>query len=465
MDASSRVALISSNRAESWCAGIAAQALGCAITWLHPLGSLEDHIDQLRDAQIDTLVVDPSKFEERGAKLAETREALKTILTIGPARVGRDLLALADDVGENSPRNLASAASPANLSYTGGTTGKSKAAVRSQGTQAAISLAILADFELPVTPRLLCVAPISHVGGTKIVPCLVRGGTVHLLQGFDADAVLQAIAAQRLNMTLLVPTMVYVLLDHPGLARHDLSSLELLLYGGSPMSPTRLVEGLDRLGPVFSQLYGQTECYPIALLRRADHDASRPELFSSCGIPVSSCEVSLLDADLRPVQPGEPGEICVRAPQMMEGYWNQPELTAEVLAGGWLHTGDIARADDRGYLYILDRKKDMIVSGGFNVYPREIEDVLAGHPEVALCAVIGVPDPKWGEAVTALVVRKKNAVVEAQTLIELVKLKKGARQAPKKLIFVDSLPLTAVGKVDKKAVREPFWASQSRRVA
>jgi fatty-acyl-CoA synthase len=258
--------------------------------------------------------------------------------------------------------------------------------------------------------------------------------------------------------------MIYVMLDHPRLGKTDLSSLELLLYGASPMSPTRLVEGLERIGPIFSQLYGQTECYPVSVLRKEDHDKRRPELFGSCGFPLASCTVSLRDESNQEVKQGEAGEICVRSTHTMEKYWKRPEQTAEAFAGDWLHTGDIARADERGYLYIVDRKKDMIVSGGFNIYPREVEDVISSHPDVAMVAVIGVPHEKWGEAVTALVVGKEGTRPAAEVLIQLVKDRKGGTHAPKKVEFVDSLPLTAVGKVDKKVLRAKFWEGRDRMV-
>jgi fatty-acyl-CoA synthase len=458
------MALLSANRAEVWCAGVAAQGLGMAVTWLHPMGSLNDHLDQIADAGACVLVVDVPGYRDRGGELATRASGLRTTLTLGPADFGQDLLAAAAAAGSAAPRDLAGLDDLAILNYTGGTTGKSKGAQRRHRTTVGAVTSILADFEFPHDPHFLAVAPITHVAGSKVLPTLLAGGTVHLMRGFDPDRVLSTIAAQRINMTLFVPTMIYVLLDHPALDRTDLSSLELLLYGASPMSPTRLVEGLTRIGPVFSQLYGQTECYPISVLRRADHDAARPELFASCGSPVASTQVRLLDADLQDVAPGEPGEICVRSPYVMDAYWKRPDLTAEALRGGWLHTGDVARMDERGYLYIVDRTKDLIVTGGFNVYPREVEDALTTHADVAMAAVIGVPDPKWGEAVTAMVVLKTGATVDADTLIARVKALKGAQQAPKQIEFVDALPLTAVGKVDKKALRAKFWAGQQRMV-
>jgi fatty-acyl-CoA synthase len=258
--------------------------------------------------------------------------------------------------------------------------------------------------------------------------------------------------------------MVYMLLDHPAMDSSDLSSLDLVLYGASPMSPSRLLEGIERIGPVFSQLYGQTECYPVSVLRKADHDPKQPELFLSCGFPIAACDVKILDEDDNEVEPGEPGEICVRAPHVMAEYWKRPEQTAETLKNGWLHTGDIACADELGYLFILDRKKDMIVSGGFNIFPREIEDVLTSHADVAMCAVVGVPDDKWGEAVTAIVVLRPGARPSAEELIGLVKARKGSAHAPKHVQFVTELPTTGVGKVDKKSLRAGFWVGRERMV-
>jgi fatty-acyl-CoA synthase len=458
-----RVAFLTANRADTWCAGVAAQLSRLAITWLHPLGSLEDQLFQIEDSEAAMLVVDADTFRNRGGDLA-AKSKLKTVFTLGPANYGADLLKAVEAAGTATPRCFAGPDDIATLNYTGGTTGKSKGALRSHREYGGFANAILADFEIPDTPRYLTVAPISHVAGTKVLPSLMRGGTVHMLKGFDPEAVFKTIARERINFTLFVPTMIYVLLDHPALDRTDLSSLELLLYGASAMSPSRLVEGIERIGPVFSQLYGQTECYPVSVLRKADHDPKTPELFLSCGFPIAACEVKILDDDDREVDSGEAGEICVRASHVMAEYWKRPEQTAETLKNGWLHTGDTARADERGYMFILDRKKDMIVSGGFNIFPREVEDVLSQHADVAMVAVVGVPDDKWGEAVTAVVVARAGTRPNADELIELVKQRKGSAHAPKHVKFVTELPMTGVGKVDKKVLRAGFWAGRDRMV-
>jgi fatty-acyl-CoA synthase len=459
-----RVAFLTANRSDTWCAGAAAQLSRLAITWLHPLGSLDDQLFQLEDSEAEMLIVDAMAFHDRGGDLAAKAKGLKTVFTMGPAGYGADLLQAVEAAGHASARCLAGPDDLATLNYTGGTTGKSKGALRYHHQLAGLANAILADFEIPDTPSYLTVAPISHVAGTKVLPTLMRGGTVHMLKGFDPEAVFATIQRERINFTLLVPTMIYVLLDHPRLPKTDLSSLELLLYGASAMSPSRLVEGIERIGPVFSQLYGQTECYPVSVLRKADHDPRTPELFLSCGFPIAACEVKILDDNDQEVSLGDAGEICVRAPHVMAEYWKRLDTTAETLKSGWLHTGDIARRDERGYMFILDRKKDMIVSGGFNIFPREVEDVLMQHADVAMCAVVGVPDDKWGEAVTAIVVAREGARPNAEELIALVKAKKGPAHAPKHVQFVKELPMTGVGKVDKKVLKAGFWAGRERMV-
>ena len=459
-----RVAFLTANRADTWCAGVAAQLAQLAVTWLHPLGSLEDQLFQLEDSEAQMLVVDASAFRDRGGDLAAKAAGIKTVFTLGPANYGTDLLQAIEQAGHATARCFAGADDIATLNYTGGTTGKSKGALRHHREYGGFANAILADFEIPEAARYLAVAPISHVAGTKVLPTLMRGGTVHMLKGFDPEAVLKTIERERINFTLFVPTMIYVLLDHPSLDKTDLSSLELLLYGASAMSPSRLVEGIERIGPVFSQLYGQTECYPVSVLRKADHDPKTPELFLSCGFPIAACEVKVLDDNDEEVATGEPGEICVRASHVMAEYWKRPEQTAETLKNGWLHTGDIARRDERGYFFILDRKKDMIVSGGFNIFPREVEDVLSQHADVAMVAVVGIPDDKWGEAVTAVVVAREGVRPDADELINLVKSRKGSAHAPKQIQFVKELPMTGVGKVDKKVLKARFWVGRERLV-
>jgi fatty-acyl-CoA synthase len=459
-----RVAVLAANQVDAWCAGQAALASGMVTSALHQLGSLDDHLFQLQDFCAEVLVADGASFGARAAELAQRHVGLKRIYTLADSDFGLSLARERDRLGHASMRDLSQPGDLAVVNYTGGTTGRSKGAMRSQAGIAAMVVEKLSDFDLPDSPVYLAAAPMTHVAGTVVQPVLMRGGTVRLMAGFQPQRLLALIEQERINLTLLVPTMIYTLLDHPQLDATDLSSLHTLMYGASPMSPTRLVEGLARIGPVFAQLYGQTEGYPVSYLTRSDHDVRRPELFSSCGMPTAGSQVVLLDADEQPVAPGEVGELCVRSRQVMDGYLNQPELSAATLKGGWLHTGDLARADERGYLYIVDRKKDMIVSGGFNVYPRDVEDAISAHPAVAMVAVIGIPDAKWGEAVTAMVLLKPGQQVDAAVLVDLVRQKKGSVVAPKHIEFISEMPRTAVGKIDKKVLRQPFWAGQARQV-
>lgn len=460
----SRVALLGGNRAEIWCAGIAAQLSGMVVSWLHPLASLDNQRGQLEAYGADLLIVDAVNHGARGCELAADPQLGCQHLALGPAGHAPDLLALCEQAGSCTPVDLSRPDEIATINFTGGTTGKSKGAVRRHSVLAASTVAIMADFDLPETPRYLAAGPISHVTGTKILPTLLRGGSVHLLPRFDVGEFCSVVERQKINTTTLVPTMIYSLLDSDMVDRADLSSLELLLYGASAMSPSRLVEGIERIGPIFSQLYGQTECYPIAVMPKADHDPARPEILASCGFPVTSCDVRLLGDDGNAVAAGEAGEICVRGPYVMDYYLDEPELTEETLAGGWLRTGDVARADEEGRLFIVDRKKDMIVTGGFNVYPREVEDVLAGAPGVAAAAVIGVPDPRWGEAVTAIIVPRTDERIDPEALIALVRSRCGNVQAPKRIEIADSLPLTSIGKIDKKALRHRYWEGQDRMI-
>ena len=248
-----------------------------------------------------------------------------------------------------------------------------------------------------------------------------------------------------------------------------LSSMETIFYGASPMSPAKLQDAIELWGPVFFQFYGQTEApMVIAHMKKAEHDLSKPERLASCGRPTPWVHVALLDENNSPVPPGETGEICARGPLVMDGYKDMPEQTADTLAGDWLHTGDVGRYDEDGFLYIVDRTKDMVITGGFNVFPREVEDVISAHPAVAMVMVIGVPDDKWGEAVKAIVVLGPGHAPSdelTREIQQLVKDAKGSQQAPKSVDYVDDIPLTPVGKPDKKALRSVYWTDADRAVS
>jgi fatty-acyl-CoA synthase len=459
------VATLAKNRPEVLCSMGAVMVSGCRNTPLHPLGSLDDHVYVLEDAGIDTLIFDPV-FSERAQQLHERVPGLRRLLSYGETDVSADLVALASSF--QAERLIAPNVDPEDLSalaYTGGTTGKPKGVMNTYRGSALMAQIMASEWQWPDEVRHLVCTPLSHAGASLFVPLLLVGGSMVVLPAFEAGAVLQAIVEYQVTTTMLVPSMIYALLDHPNFGRADLSSLQTIFYGASPISPTRLQEAIRKLGPIFFQFYGQTEC-PQALcsLRKEDHDPDDLARLASCGRPVPWVKVALLDDEGDEVAEGMPGELCVRGPLVMKGYWNKPEETDEALRGGWLHTGDVARKDRQGFLTIVDRKKDMIVSGGFNVFPREIEDVIATHEGVAAVAVVGIPDEKWGEAVTAIVVPREDVVLDVAELIALVKDRKGPHYAPKSVEVVDSIPMSPLGKPDKKALRARYWDASDRLV-
>ena len=451
------IATLSKNRVEVLFSMGAVMAGGYRNTTLHPLGSVDDHAYVLNDGEIDTLIFDPS-FSGHVEQIAESVPGLRHLFAYGPTEVGVDLIALAATF---EPEPLIAPAIDGEgvsaLAYTGGTTGRPKGVMNTYRASAAMAQIMVTEMQWPAEVRHLICTPLSHAGATFFVPILLQRGSMYVLPGFDAAAVLAAIEQHRITSVMLVPSMIYALLDHPNFATTDLSSLESVYYGASPMSPTRLQEAIRKLGPIFFQFYGQTECpMVLTMLRKEDHLVDDLGRLASCGRSVPWAKVALLDEQGNEVAKGEPGELCVRGPLVMRGYWNRPDETAEAFAGGWLHTGDVAREDADGFLTIVDRTKDMIVSGGFNVFPREVEDVISQHPAVAAVAVVGVPDDKWGEAVKAVVVARAGQTIDRAELIALVKQHKGSHYAPKTVDVVDAIPLSAVGKPDKKALRGPL---------
>ena len=457
--AGTRLGLLSPNRPEVLHVGHAAQVLASLYMPLHPMGGLADQLHVIRDAGIELLIFDADRYQGRAREIAREVPGLR-LLALGDSDLGADLVELAATF---MPRPLvAPEVGPHDvmrLAYSGGTTGKPKAIPSVQRSSITALQIMMTDWEWPAIPNVLSCAPLSHAGSAMILPTLLKGGTLLVQPGFDPVAVMQAIEHYRINCMMLVPTMIYALLDCPRLGEFDLSSLETVFYGASGIAPARLREAIERIGPVFQQFYGQSECpMAITILRKHEHDTADLRRLASCGRPTPWLHVALLDADGNPVADGEPGEICVRGPLVMDGYREDEDgpgraLNDEAFRGDWLHTGDVAVSDPGGYLRIVDRTRDMIVTGGFNVYPREIEDIIGEHPAVSQCAVIGVPHPRWGEAVKAFVVLKPGASADEADLIAPVAQRKGSFQAPKSVEFIAAIPQTAVGKPDKKALR------------
>jgi fatty-acyl-CoA synthase len=431
------IALLCGPNPQAFTVMAAACLAGLRYTALHPLATADTDRTILRDSASDYLVVDDLRFAAR-AHPDDTE-------TITLAELDR--LTTDTPPGPDDPRGPA-----LYLFYTGGTTGEPKGVMLRDRSLLANAWAC-STWAWSSDTHFLITTPMSHAAGLLVAPGLLRGASFELHPSFDPDRVIDAFEHDGVSATFVVPTMLYALLDHPRLPAADLSGLDWVLYGAAPADPARLAQARRILGPVLSQHYGQAEApNALTVLDPAEH-RDDPRVLGSCGRPMPGVEIALLDPHGREVAVGEPGELCVRGPLVMDGYWNKPEQTAATLEGGWLHTGDVARRDDTGLITIIDRIKDTIITGGFNVYPREVEDALATHPAVAASAVYGTPDPRWGEAVTATVVLRPGQQATPADLTDHVRARKGALWAPKLLRLADSLPLTALGKVDRKELR------------
>ena len=357
---------------------------------------------------------------------------------------------------------------PAALYYTSGTTGYPKGAIHTHRSLLAEIAVHHASFS--TDDVVLCVMPFFHVGGSAahLFPAYAYGATSVIHKTFDETEVLDAIEGQKITYVGLVPAMIIRLLEHPDLDRYDLSSLRTIMYVGAPMPLDALRRGLERFGDVFIQLFGQTETMNVAVLEKEEHKLEGPaeELrrLGSAGKPLGDGEVRIVDHQGHDVPLGEAGEILARSDRMMTGYWRMPEATAETIEDGWLHTGDVGKMDEDGYIYLVDRKKDMIISGGENVYSREVEEVLYTHPAIFEAAVVGVPDEKWGEAVKAVVVLKEGAEASEEEIIDFCKEHLASYKKPRSVDFRGALPKTGSGKIKKGEIREDYWKGQERRI-
>ena len=296
------------------------------------------------------------------------------------------------------------------------------------------------------------------------------GGSLYIQEDFIPEDVVSALSEERICLALLVPAMIQAcLVAVPDIAERSYPDLKSMIYGASPVAEQTLRRAMDVFKCGFTQAFGMTELSPVATVMTSDDHrralTDKPELFQSAGRAILGTEIRIADEDDNPLPNGEIGEILVRGPQVMRGYWNMPEATAETLRGGWMHTGDAGIMDDEGYIYIRDRVKDMIVSGGENVYPNVIENLLFQHPSVADVAVIGVPDEQWGETVKAIVVLRDGASATDEEIMDFCRGKLGGFERPRSVDFIDALPRNASGKVLKRELREPYWEGYERRVA
>lgn len=463
-------ALLSPNDSRTMVAMLGAMRAGGAWCNVSLATATELNVDLLRRGRCEVLFFHSSAAEQVPAFIAGVG-SLRLIVCIDSAATGHPSLAAWSEGFSDDPLELV--LDPSGLGcqgVTGGTTGAAKIA---QGANEFIQMSTLVwatcwQFDEP--PINLAIAPITHAGGMIALAQFQFGGTTICMAKPDLVAVLDLVEQERVTTLFLPPTLIYRLLGVEGLEERDLSSLRYVISAAAPISAERIVEAVDRLGPVVCQAYGQTEAgFPLtwmspdevlAAIKTGDNGR-----LLSCGRPTAICTaLEAMDPEGRVLPPGESGEIVLRGPTTMLGYLDDPDATAAVQAFGWHHTGDIGHRDADGYVFITDRVRDVVISGGFNVFPFEVEQALLTHPQVMDCAVIGVPSDEWGETVHACVELRPNARVGEAELIRHAKGIVGSIKAPKSLEFVAELPRSPVGKVLKRALREPHWAGRTRAV-
>ncbi len=434
-----------------------------------------DHEYMLNDSRANTLI-----FGEQFSEMVEAiRPRLETVTRFirvpeGLSKLNNfSALSYDDLLAESGPEETAVEVEEEDLHtlfYTSGTTGRPKGVMLTQKSWANVVINLILDYgPFSAEDVILNLQPLSHGAGFFVLPVFVRGGTNILLPEFKPALVFETIQREKVTVLKLVPTMIYTLLETADKEEYDLSSLHSIIYGGSPAAVPRIMEAIDFFGPKLVQLYGQAEApMCITTLSKKDHDLKgSPEAadrLKSAGKPCLNVEVRIVDEDGRDLGPEEVGEVIVRGYHMMEGYWDKPQETAESLRQGWVYTGDLGYADAAGYIYLVDRRKDMIISGAMNIYPKEIEDVIVTHPQVKEVAVIGVPDDKWGEAVKALVVPKKGEKLVEEEIIEYCRRHMASFKKPKSVEILDELPRNPYGKVMKTVLREKYWAGMERKI-
>lgn len=467
-----RVAILSSNRFEAYEAYLAAMNAGMAAVPLNPKSHVSDHLYALNDSGARFVIFSPEYAETLSSIRAEVHGGEHWIAIDGGAPDTLDYETFLSSGSTELPQITIEPESLAWLFYTSGTTGKSKGAIETHRNLLTMvqqfRQTLLADAnEFDV---MLHLAPIAHGTASVGLAHIAAGAaqTFPLTSSFDPEKVFELIQKLKVSGSFLAPTMVQMLLQSNAAHRYDLSSLKNIIYGGGPMYREVLKKALETFGPVFSQIYGQGEA-PMTCtgLHKSEHRLEDPVAYArlgSAGREMPGVMVRVVDADGKIAPSGTPGEVVVRSDLVMPGYWNRPDATADTLKNGWLHTGDVGYLDEFGYLFITDRIKDMIISGGANIYPREVEEVLLQHKAVAEVCVIGVPDEQWGESVKAVVVLQPGETVSSEDLIAFARERMASYKKPKSIDFVPSLPKSAFGKVLKRELRQPYWAAATRAV-
>jgi acyl-CoA synthetase (AMP-forming)/AMP-acid ligase II len=464
-----RVALLLHNRAEFIEAEIGIIKAGLAKVPINNKLSPAEIIEILKDCEAAALVVEP---EFQLALLAALKElpTLKLILSHEPTSA--EVVDFGEVAGAEIESPVPGQATPGDLyllRYSGGTTGRPKGIMHSHASGVAIALSVIREYGFVDSDIFLQAAHMSH-GQNFVWPGLIaQGATLVIMRRFDALGVLEHIHEHRITRLHMVSTMFNDVFSHPRLDEFDLSSLRRAVYASAPMAPEQIRRLYDLLGPRIAQTYTLSESAVVTtMLSPDDHvlDGSAEQLarLASCGREALDVELRIVDGEFRECPPGEVGEIAIRSPGNMMGYWRQPELTAKTLRDGWVLSGDLGKKDAAGYVFLVDRKDDKIISGGFNVYPREVEDVLYRHPSVREAAVFSIPDGRWGEAIVGAVSLWPDKPCSESELIQFCGTQLAGYKKPKQIFIQDSLPKSSVGKIMRRALRAPFWEGKERQI-
>ncbi|HVZ44217.1 MAG TPA: long-chain fatty acid--CoA ligase [Ramlibacter sp.] len=431
--------------------------------------AIPENIYSLRDAGCSALVVD----EQFAPQVAELRagHALRQVVYMGDGAAPREMHSYEKliEACQPMPDECGSDDELCGIYYTGGTTGHPKGVMLSHTNFVSASVNWIATLHFTDQTIYMHSAGLFHLAGTSPAFALTMAGGTHVcLPKFDALLAFEAIQKHRINYVLFVPTMVNMMLNHPDFDRYDLTSVRYCEYGASPMPDAVLAKAIEKLPSwEFIQGYGMTEtaALTVSLPWRFHFDGEHGKAKrQAAGRASLGVDVKIVDPEGNELPRGTPGEIAVRGSQVMLGYWNKPEATAAAIRNGWMHTGDGAWMDEDGFVYIVDRVKDMIISGGENIYSREVENAVHAHPHVRECAVIGVPDEKWGEAVMAIVTLKDGKSATAAEIIDHCHKLIANYKCPRRVEFRESLPLSGAGKIMKNVLREPYWQGKTRSV-
>jgi len=446
-----RVALLLDNSIEYIVSFFAITGIGAIVVplnWrLHP----SEHVKLLQDAEAKLLIA-ASAFNNSIAQVQSQIPQLRPIVIVGASGPGLEQFSeWSNNPGVMPVAERLDSSTVASIVYTSGTTSRPKGVVLTHGNYIADITNVAAAARLDSSSINLQLSPLYHAACIHSFVHLAVGGATILNKRFDVEQAFDFIERERVTYFFSVPTALYQMIDHPRLKSVDRSALRTISYGAAAMTAARMREATAAFGPILIHAYGLTETTSHASILTAEEHAVA---FGSIGRGVGQSEIKVVDESGRTCAPGEIGEIVIRGPNIMEGYWRQPEATAEVIRDGWLRSGDLGRTDSGGYVSVVDRKKDLVISGGVNIYSREIEDLVAEHPDVAEVAVVGVPDAHWGESVVAVVVRRSGATIDSTAILEFCRHRIGGFKVPKRVEFLPELPKNASGKVLKTELRK-----------